>query len=143
MYFTFCRFLLRSGVPQGFNIRPLLINIFINDLLQFLNCSILAFADDLTIYSKISNFHEAEFLQGELTKVVERCYLRGLIINNSNCCYILFIEQISLFIDFSYSIGALLQRKTSKILELRLTAVSLHINLWGLISTSKFLTEVK
>ena len=62
-------FVSTSGVPQGSNLGPLFFNLFINDLLQSLTCRLLAYADDLKIFSGISSNEDTELLQDNLCSI--------------------------------------------------------------------------
>jgi hypothetical protein len=57
-------FLVKSGVPQGFTLDPLLFNIFINDICNSIhNSRYLLFADDLNIFRTIINVDDCKILQ--------------------------------------------------------------------------------
>jgi sarcosine oxidase/L-pipecolate oxidase len=57
-------FLVKSGVPKGSTIGPLLFNIFINDICNSVhNCRYLLFADDLKIYLAIISVDHCKLLQ--------------------------------------------------------------------------------
>jgi hypothetical protein len=63
-------FLVKSGVPQGFTLDPLLFNLFINDICNSIhNSRYLLFADDLNIYRTIINVDDCKILQHDITSV--------------------------------------------------------------------------
>ncbi len=57
---------IRSGVPQGSVIGPLLFLLFVNDLPSVINVTTLLFADDVKMVSPRS---QSDLLQGSLYKV--------------------------------------------------------------------------
>ena len=57
--------LLKAGVPQGSVLGPLLFLVYINDIVEGLNCEIKLFADDTTIYITYNNHKIAENLLNE------------------------------------------------------------------------------
>ncbi|KAJ3649997.1 hypothetical protein Zmor_021710 [Zophobas morio] len=106
-----------SGVPQGSNLGPLLFNIFVNDLLLSLSCPVLAYADDLKIYSKISCIDDTLHLQANLDKIVQWCNNNIFKINKTKCFFISFSRKNTLT-EFSYSIDGFFITKKESIKDL-------------------------
>lgn len=74
-----------SGVPQGSNLGPLMFLVFINDIVEVINCEKLLFADDLKIYSTISNQFDCLALQNNLNKIQVWCDKNNLQMNVAKC----------------------------------------------------------
>ena len=60
-----------SGVPQGSVLGPLLFLIFVNDLSDWVKSSILMFADDTKIWTKIKDTGDSDLLQQDLNILIE------------------------------------------------------------------------
>ena len=75
----------RSGIPQGSVLGPLLFVIFINDLPDVVHSTVKIFADDTKIYSKINSYEDSELLQRDLDKLYEWAELWQLRFNAKKC----------------------------------------------------------
>ena len=74
-----------SGVPQGSILGPLLFLIFINDITAHVTSNIHLFADDCTIYRKISSQVDIDCLQKDLDAVYYWTQKWQLHLNISKC----------------------------------------------------------
>lgn len=90
--FEFCP---SSGVPQGSNLGPLLFVLFINDLLDSFSCSVLAYADDLKIYSSINTCNDVLNLQENINILSQWCSNFNLKLNIKKCCYVSYTRKSS------------------------------------------------
>ncbi len=91
----------KSGVPQGSVIGPVLFPIYVNDLDDGLTCNVSKFADDTKIASKVISTRDKKFLQKDLDKFsnrardwqikfnVEKCRGIHIGINNDNTKYLM------------------------------------------------------
>lgn len=105
-YNGFCsrEFIPRSGVPQGSNLGPLLFILFINDLLMQIKCPILAYADDIKIYTEISSDADIDNLQHNLDVFVAWCDRYRLQLNVEKCCSVSYTRSSSRNLQ-TYHIG--------------------------------------
>lgn len=79
-------FLVRSGVPQGSHLGPLLFILFINDINSNLKFSkVLLFADDVKMFHTIKSPLDQSKLQIDLDSVVEWTKLNKLVLNIDKC----------------------------------------------------------
>ena len=60
---------MKSGVPQGTVLGPLLFSIYMNDIIDNIELEIRLFADDCVLYRTIKNSQDATKLQEDLEKL--------------------------------------------------------------------------
>jgi hypothetical protein len=61
----------KSGVPQGTVLGPLLFLLYINDIGDSINSSIKLFADDCVLYRQVKDESDCTLLQSDLSKLVD------------------------------------------------------------------------
>ena len=94
----------RSGVPQGSHIGPLLFLLFMNDVPNVLNYSnCLMFADDLKMFYSVKSRLDAMNLQRDLDMLSLWCQQNCLSLNINKCKTISFHRK-KLPIQFCYKI---------------------------------------
>jgi len=74
-----------SGVPHGSVLGPLLFMIFVNDLSDWVNSSILMFADDTKIWTEIKDIGDSDLLQQDLNMLMEWSKQWLLAFNTEKC----------------------------------------------------------
>jgi hypothetical protein len=86
----------RSGVPQGSHLGPLLFLLFINDILDSItSVQALLYADDLKLYCVIKDENDCLNLQRDLDNLTEWCEVNKLYLNISKCKVISFGRKLT------------------------------------------------
>lgn len=86
----------KSGVPQGSHLGPLLFVLFINDLTTVVdNSEILIFADDVKIYKRITSTHDSVLLQQDIDSFSRWCLNNELFLNVDKCCFMNFSRKLN------------------------------------------------
>lgn len=94
----------RSGVPQGSVLGPLLFLIFINDLSNCVSSSFRLFADDCVIYRSISSSSDSVALQRDLNLIHSWCCDWLLFLNVSKCSHVSFTRSKQPYVH-TYTLG--------------------------------------
>jgi hypothetical protein len=72
-------YIVKSGVPQGSTLGPLLFNIVINDICDSISYSkYILSADDLKVYRNINYVHGCKLLQSDINSVQNWCFENGI-----------------------------------------------------------------
>lgn len=80
----------KSGVPQGSVLGPLLFLVYINDIAATISSSIRLFADDCVLYRRITTPDDVTNLQNDLTKLTEWCNIWQMQINTEKTKHMAF-----------------------------------------------------
>lgn len=106
-----------SGVPQGSNLGPLMFLLFINDLVQQIECNKCIFADDLKIFTAIRSETDCINLQTELTTIERWCSANNLQLNVTKCKIVTYTRKVNP-LTFNYSINGTAVARVSTIKDL-------------------------
>lgn len=87
--------LVKSGVPQGSHLGPILFLLFINDLPEAINYSnILMFADDVKIFLSLKHSPDHSYLQKDLENFYNWCYINLMELNLKKCKHMTFSRRL-------------------------------------------------
>ena len=97
--------MIKTGLPQGSQLGPLMFLLFINDLPLYLHHSSTdMYADDSTLYtSDISVSNLETILQKDLNRVLEWCYINKMNLNaqKTKCMLVVPSNKLSKFRDLN------------------------------------------
>ena len=82
-YFSFGK--VKSGIPQGSVLGPILFIIFINDMPDIIESTCQLSADDAKVFCKVSTKEDSMQLQGDLTRLSKWSKLWKLAFNIGKC----------------------------------------------------------
>ena len=74
-----------SGVPQGSVLGPLLFNLFVLDLPNFVSSSLPQYADDTLLYRPIQEEDDINTVQNDLDSIVNWCNINKMSLNPDKC----------------------------------------------------------
>ena len=93
----------KSGVPQGTVLGPLMFLVYINDINENITSLIRLFADDYVIYKTVTLMQEAEQLQDDLRKICKWTNKWQMKLNVDKCA-ILRCTQCQMPIQYVYTL---------------------------------------
>lgn len=119
----------KSGVPQGSILGPLMFVLYINDLPSVLSCSTISmYADDSKFYKEIKTLEDCEDFQQDLNNVVIWCKKWFLKLNLNKCKSITFTNKRNVT-DKQYILESIMLEKVKEIRDLGvLLSSSLNFN---------------
>ena len=118
--FTSKTYTVRSGVPQGSNLGPLLFLIFLNDFPVSPSTRLLLFADDIKIFKEINNLDDAYDLQRDMDRIVEHCTLNRFEVAQDKCKIMTFTRRKCITL-YDYKINSKLLCRCESITDLGIT----------------------
>ena len=108
----------KSGVPQGAVLSPLLFKSFNNDLIRLLiGCTLSLFADDLKVSKVVKSMTDVNTLQLALNVLTLWCIRNGMFLNEEKC-YVITFARSNNFINGDYTINDTSLRRVSEIRDL-------------------------
>jgi hypothetical protein len=111
--------MVRSGVPQGSILGPLLFIMFSNDLNFVLsNSRVSAYCDDTKIFKEIRGFLDCEMLQRDVDTFHSWAQSNGLELNIKKCSSMSFSRRRVAPVTYTYQIGGSILQKVSHIRDL-------------------------
>lgn len=110
--------LVTSGVPQGSHLSPLLFNVFINDIREYIKYSeSLSYADDLKFFKDVTSVEDCQKIQKDIDGLVLWCQINGMQLNVTKCKTISFSKKKNL-INFEYKANSVPLEKVNTIKDL-------------------------
>ena len=94
----------KSGVPQGTVLGPLLVLIYINDLPSTVSSQVRLFADDCLLYRPIKCRADQEKLQRDLSALQDWAFRWGMCFNPSKCSVLRVSRPKSKNLEFQYTL---------------------------------------
>lgn len=88
--FDFKTFTVSSGVPQELNLWPFLLNFSVNYLFSNVSCRVLAYTDELKIYTKLST---ASVLQRDHNVTNNWCFQKKRMLSINNCVIVTYTTK--------------------------------------------------
>ena len=102
----------KSGMPQGSVLGPLLFLIFLNDLAEHTSSTVRLFADDCVMYRHIANVHDCKVLQEDLHQLHEWEERWQLKFNKAKCNIMRATHARQKKIVFRYELDGVLLKDT-------------------------------
>lgn len=122
-----------SGVPQGSVLGPLLFILFVNDVCEIFSfCKCLLYADDIKLFSVVSNRYDMQCLQEDLNVLCRWTELNHLPLNVSKCHHLSYGRRLEMWYS-DYFINDQILIKVDNFIDLGVVFDSklefkLHIN---------------
>ena len=110
-------FSVHSGVAQGSNLGPLLFIMFLNDVVNYIDCKFYIYADDLKIVNIIKDLSDCEKLQQNIDKFTSYCKNNHLPINNGKCLIMSYTRKVVTLV-FDYNINGTMLKRSDRVSDL-------------------------